>query len=86
MKMNDTEELLHAINGLLRALGDEPIQVTVPAGESELNLLRTVKKAYLERLLAKVPAYRALPTDALIPDMFLQSLRNREAQLEGKSE
>lgn len=84
--MNDTEELLHAINGLLSALGDEPIQVTVPAGESELTLLRTVRKTYLERLLAKVPAHRKIPNEALIPDMFLQSLRDRETQLEGKSE
>jgi len=83
--MNETEELLHAINGLLSALGDEPIQVNPSAGESELTLLRTVQKTYLERLLSKVPAYRAIPNEALIPDMFLQALRNREAQLEGKS-
>ena len=84
--MNDTEQLLHAINGLLSSLGDEPIHVAVPAGESELTLLRTVRKTYLERLFAKVPAYRAIPKEALIPDMFLQALRNREAQLEEKSE
>jgi beta-phosphoglucomutase-like phosphatase (HAD superfamily) len=84
--MNDTEQLLQAINELLGALGDKPIQITVPAGESELTLLRTVTKEYLERLLAKVPAYRALPKDAPIPDMFLQALRDHEAELEGKSE
>ena len=84
--MNDTEQLLHAINELLGALGDKPIQVTFSPGESELTLLRTVKKEYLERLLAKVPAYRALPKDAPIPDMFVQALRDREAELEGKSE
>lgn len=84
--MNDTEQLLRAINELLGAVGDKPIQVTFSPGESELTLLRTVKKEYLERLLAKVPAYRALPKDAPIPDMFVQALRDREAQLVGKSE
>lgn len=84
--MNDTEQLLRAINELLGAVGDKPIQVTFSPGESELTLLRNVKKEYLERLLAKVPAYRALPKDAPIPDMFVQALRDREAQLVGKSE
>ena len=81
--MTETEKMAQEINGFLRMVGDEP--VTVPAPDhltSELQFLRTLKQEYTRRLLQKVPKYRAFKSDALIPDMFLDALRRREAELE----
>ena len=64
-------------------VGDEPLSVTTPsASTSELAFLKQVKQEYTRRLLQKVPKYGALKSDALIPDMFLDALRSREAKLE----
>ncbi len=82
--MNETEQMLDEVNGFLRALGDEPLHISVRASLSELDLLGAVKTEYTARLRAKVPAYRSLPSDAAIPDLFLQALRSREAELEGR--
>lgn len=83
--MNETEQMLHEVNRLLGSLGDAPLQLSVEAPLSELDLLRAVKTEYTARLRAKVPAYRSLRSDAGIPDMFLQALRSREAELEERS-
>ncbi|MBN8247082.1 MAG: hypothetical protein J0L84_06520 [Verrucomicrobia bacterium] len=83
--MNETERMLQQINELFRALGDQPIQLALQGPVPELDLLRAVKQEYRDRLFAKVPAYRAIPSEAAIPDLVLQSLRYHEAQLEGRS-
>jgi hypothetical protein len=49
---------------------------------SEIELLRCAKTEYTRRLRQAFPHYRLLPS-ALIPDMFLQALRNREGKLKG---
>ncbi len=79
--MNETEKLIAEINGVLRACGDEPLGVSpaTPGGE-ELRLLHSARDAYVTRLRQKMPLYRLLPA-ALIPDMFLQALKSREAEL-----
>jgi len=80
--MNPTETMLQEINGLLRAAGDEELRIeTATAGRSELELLRIVRQEYTRRLLQKVPQYRGLAQNQLIPDMFLQALIHREAEL-----
>ena len=48
--------------------------------QGELEHLRKVREAYTVRLLVKFPLYRLLPAK-MIPDMFLQALSNREAEL-----
>lgn len=80
--MNETEKLISEIDGVLRACGDEPLGVSsaTPAGE-ELRLLQSARDAYLARLRTKKPLYRLLPAD-MIPDMFLQALKSREAELQ----
>ena len=81
--MTETEKMTLEVNEFLRLLGDEPLNVPAPdAPTSELAFLRQVKEEYTRRLLQKVPKYRALKSDALIPDMFLQALKSREAELE----
>jgi hypothetical protein len=81
--MTETEKMLREMNGFLRLVGDEPVNVPDPgASTSELAFLRQVKQEYTRRLLQKVPKYRKLKSDALIPDLFLMALRNREAELE----
>ena len=81
--MTETKKMTGEVNELLRLLGDEPLHVPAPsASTSELAFLRQVKEEYKRRLLEKVPKYRALKSDALIPDMFLQALKSREAELE----
>lgn len=85
MAMNETERMLREINGLLGAMGNKPIQVTLQGPVPELTLLRVVKQEYKARLLDQVPAYRAIPSDAAIPDLFLQALQTREVPLEGRS-
>ncbi|HOB97689.1 MAG TPA: hypothetical protein PKM43_02950 [Verrucomicrobiota bacterium] len=82
--MNETEQIVHEVNGFLCALGDEPLQFPVQTPLSELDLLLAVKTEYTARLRAKVPAYRSLPSDTAIPDLFLEALRSREAELEGR--
>jgi hypothetical protein len=81
--MTETEKMTLEVNGFLRLLGDEPLDVpAASASTSELAFLRQVKEEYTRRLLQKAPKYRALKSDALIPDMFLQALKSREAELE----
>jgi hypothetical protein len=80
--MTVTEQMIQEINSFLKAVGDA--ELTVPKQDElmlELELLRKVKEEYTARLLDKMPQYRTLPTK-LIPDMFLQALRKREAELE----
>ncbi len=80
--MNQTETMLQEINGLLRALGDEKLKLpSAVAGLSELELLQAVQREYRRRLLEKVPQYGGLTESEVIPDMFLQALAHREAEL-----
>lgn len=80
--MNETEKLISEINGVLRACGDEPLGFSSGTpGEGELRLLQSARHAYVARLRTKKPLYRLLPAD-LIPDMFLQALKSREAELQ----
>ena len=80
-QMNETEKMLQEINGLFELTGDP--ELTPPTEwTTELELLRAVKKEYKKRLLAKVPKYKLLLLEALIPDMFIQALRSRERELE----
>ena len=82
--MNETEQMLHELNDFLCAVGDEPLHIPAQTALSELDLLRAVKTEYTARLRAKVPAYRSLPSDAAIPDLFLEALRSREAEFKGR--
>ncbi len=80
--MTPTEKMVQEINGFFAAIGED--KLALPAGHerlSELELLRRVKEEYTQRLIRQFPAYRLLPS-RLIPDLFLQALRNREAELE----
>ena len=81
--MTETEKMIQEINGLFKLTGDE--ELTIQKCTSELELLRTVKEEYKRRLLDKIPKYRAIPSETLIPDMFLQALRSRECELEAES-
>jgi len=78
--MTETEIMIQEINGLFKLTGDE--ELTIQKCASELELLRTVKEEYKRRLLDKIPKYRAIPSEALIPDMFVQALRSRESELQ----
>lgn len=79
--MTTTDEMIEEINGLLTAMGEEPLALPENrAGMSEVEVLRQAKAEYTRRLLIKMPRYRLLPP-ALIPDGFLVALRNREAKL-----
>jgi hypothetical protein len=77
--MTETEIMIQEINGLFKLTGDE--ELTIPKCASELELLRAAKEEYKRRLLDKIPKYRSLPSEALIPDMFIQALRSRESEL-----
>ncbi len=76
--MNLTEKMTEEINVFLKAVGEAELPVFQE--KSEWNLLRKVKAAYTVRLLEKMPQYKTFPAEK-IPDMFLQALGNREAEL-----
>lgn len=79
--MTETEKMIREMNGIFRGLGER--ELSIPKDEeglSELELLRKVKEEYRNRLLEKMPKYNAIPAE-IIPDMFLQALRNRECEL-----
>lgn len=79
--MTQTEKMVREMNGFFKQIGEE--ELPFPTGgerESELELLRQVKEEYTKRLRKKIPKYKSLPAD-IIPDMFLQALRNREREL-----
>ena len=79
--MTKTETMIEEINGVLAALGDDPLEIPeVRPGMPEIELLRRAREEYTRRLLIKEPRYRSLPP-GLIPDLFLQALRNREGEL-----
>jgi hypothetical protein len=77
--MTVTEKMVEEINGLFRMTGDE--ELVIPKFESELELLGKIKEEYKRRLLEKVPKYKIIPFERLIPDAFLQALRSRESEL-----
>jgi hypothetical protein len=79
--MTPTEKMVQEVNGLFKLTGDDELMVP-KEWASELELLRAVKKDYKKRLLAKIPKYKWIPFESLIPDMFIQALRNREIQLD----
>jgi hypothetical protein len=81
--MTETEKMAREMNDFLCALGDEPLDVPFPDhSTSELQFLRALKQDYTRRLLEKMPQYRKYKSETLIPDMFLDALRRREAELE----
>jgi len=81
--MNVTEKMIQEISGFLTQIGEQPLAIPgIHAGMSEIELLRCAKTEYTRRLRQAFPHYRLLPS-ALIPDMFLQALRNREGKLKG---
>lgn len=59
--MNETERMLREINGLLGAMGNKPIQVTLQGPVPELTLLRVVKQEYKARLLEAQGAALPMP-------------------------
>ena len=82
LKMTKTEELVQQINSLLPLLGQKPIDLPkIPDSASELDLLRAVKQEYKERLFEVIPQYKILKSEALIPDVMMVALRDREAEL-----
>jgi len=78
--MTETEKMVLEINSFFRAIGEAELTVFKPDEQGELEYLRKVREAYTARLLVKMPLYRALPR-GIIPDLFLQAIRNREAKL-----
>jgi hypothetical protein len=80
--MTETEKMVQEINGLFRMTGDE--ELLIPKFESELELLREIKEEHKRRLLEKVPKYRKIHSEEIIPDMFLQALRKREGELQSE--
>lgn len=81
--MTETEKMVLEINGFFRAIGELELEVSKQAGQGELAYLREVREAYTARLLVKIPQFRSMSAN-VIPDMFLQALRNREAELLAK--
>lgn len=80
--MNETEQMITEINGFLAAIGEDPLHLPGDLTSCpELDLLRAARSQYTERLLKKVPKYSRLPSKDMIPDMFLEALRSREAEL-----
>jgi hypothetical protein len=78
--MTQTEKMIQEMNGFLAAIGEDELAIPAEERTPELELLRRAREEYTKRLRRRVPKYRLLPT-ALIPDMFLMALRNREAEL-----
>ena len=78
--MTETERMVLEINTFLGAMGEPGLGVVNEVEQGELEHLRKVREAYTTRLLEKMPRYRSMRAD-LIPDMLLQALRNREAEL-----
>jgi hypothetical protein len=81
--MTVTERMVQEINSLLTALGEAELTVLKLDEQGELEHLREVRQAYTARLMEKMPRYRPMRAD-VIPDMFLQALRKREAELVAK--
>jgi len=79
LTLTRTEKLVQEINLLFKLTGDQ--ELLFPKFASELELLQVVRAEYKRRLLDKVPQYKVLSSEALIPDMFIQALRNREGEL-----
>jgi hypothetical protein len=44
-----------------------------------------IKVEYKRRLFEKVPKYKMIPFEALVPDMFLMALRKREGELQSEN-
>jgi hypothetical protein len=81
--MTETEKMVRDMGRFMRSLGDADFSVPEPdRSTSELEYLRTAKQVYVKLLLQKMPKYRVFKSEALIPDMFLDALRRREAELE----
>ena len=82
--MTQTQKLLRDMNDFIQQVGDSPIEAPLPSDQlSELEYLRQVKQEYTRRLLEKSPKYNGLPKHE-IPDLFLDALRKREAELTSK--
>jgi hypothetical protein len=84
--MTKTEKLVQDMSRFMRSLGGEAIRLPEPDDSaSELEYLRKVKQVYTQHLLQKMPQYKALKSEALIPDIFLDVLRRREVDLEART-
>jgi hypothetical protein len=85
--MNETEQMIHEIDGFLRAVGESPLEIpdAVRAAD-EIDLLRAARAEYLKRLIQRVPKYGRLHSEEAIPDMFLQALKSRAQKLQRGSE
>ncbi len=79
--MTTTDKIIEEINGFFAAIGEDRLALP-PGGPGmpEIERLRHAKEEYTRRLLKKEPRYRLLPPP-LVPDLFLQALRNREAEI-----
>ena len=79
--MTPTEKMIQEMNGFFKQLGEEELPFLTSGNQpAELELLRLVKEEYTKRLIKKIPKYRWIPA-TLIPDLFLEALRNREREL-----
>ena len=87
--MTQTEKMVEEMNNFFREIGEKELAIPNQL-VSERQALSVVKVEYKKRLLRKFPLYRLIPFEKLIPDLFLQALRNRESELQterpGKSD
>ena len=72
--MKEPEEY-EAVNGLLRMLGEK--EIPEPASGTHQEKLEHLILVYTQRLKEKVPIYKSLPDDSLIPDSLLVFLRSK---------
>lgn len=77
--MTATRQLTNDINSFFRATGQAELPVF--GEESEWAELKKVKPAYTARLLEKMPQFKSI-SPQIRPDIFLQALNRREAELE----
>ena len=79
--MTQTEKMVREMNGFFKQLGEDELSFqTIGERQSELELLRNVKVEYTRRMRQKIPKYKWISAE-IIPDMFLEALRNREREL-----
>jgi hypothetical protein len=61
------------VNSFFRMFGEQEIEE--PSSGTDRERIEHLVRVYTERLKEKVPKYRLLPNDALIPDGILIALR-----------
>lgn len=56
--MNETEQMIHKIDGFLGVIGESPLKIPDDArGSGEMALLKAARVEYTERLLQRVSEY-----------------------------